>query len=324
MITTVLQAQSYHFSQFFSTPLLTNPANTGLTDGNYRLASNFRSQGSFSDGPYFTGYLSADISPLKKYLPAGHRAGLGMYVMSDRSLSGALQVNTVAMSAAYNVGLDKNGTNSLGLGLQGTYNQRRIDFTKLTFGNQFGSTGYDPALPAGEALPIGSDVNKSYFDANAGIVFNSLMEKRSFFAGVSVYNMLRHDDNILPEEFKMPTRYALQAGTHFKTSEEGNLYFSLTHMGQAKANETTLGGAYGLQITNEEKKTELTFGMWYRFKDALIPYVGYNSNGFRVGLSYDYTVSGAKTGSQIRNGYELTLLYNPIDKLNLKTTIPWF
>ena len=38
-------AQSYHFSQFFSTPLLTNPANTGFTEGPYRLASNFRSQG---------------------------------------------------------------------------------------------------------------------------------------------------------------------------------------------------------------------------------------------------------------------------------------
>ena len=288
------------------------------------MASNFRSQGSLGGSTYFTGYLSADFSPLKKYLPAGHRAGVGMYVMNDKSLNGALQTNTVAMSAAYNVGLDKNQKNSLGVGLQGTYNQRRIDFSKLSFGNQFGTTGYDPSLPVGEALPIGSDVNKSYFDANAGIIFNSLMEKKSFFVGASVYNILRHNDNILPEEFKMPTRYTLQGATQIKTSEEGNLYISLTHMGQAKANETTLGGAYGVLLTNEDKKSELTFGTWYRFKDALIPYVGYYSNGFRVGFSYDYTISGAKTGSQIRNAYELTLLYNPFDKLNLKTTIPWF
>jgi hypothetical protein len=39
---TVLKAQSYHFSQFFSTPLLTNPGHTGFIDGPYRVASNFR------------------------------------------------------------------------------------------------------------------------------------------------------------------------------------------------------------------------------------------------------------------------------------------
>src|SRR5688500_1323822 len=86
----VLHAQSYHFSQFFSTPLLTNPAHTGFTDGPYRVASNFRSQGMAGGNPYFTGYISADISPLKTYLTACNKAGLGMYDMNDQSLSGAL------------------------------------------------------------------------------------------------------------------------------------------------------------------------------------------------------------------------------------------
>ena len=324
MICGVLHGQSYHFSQFFSTPLLTNPAHTGFTDGPYRVASNFRSQGMSGGSPYFTGYISADFSPLKTYLPAGHKAGLGMYVMNDKSLNSALQTNSIGLSAAYNVGLDQAGINSLGLGLQGTYNQRRIDYSKLTFGNQFGSAGYNPSLPIGEALPFSSDVNKSYFDANAGIIYNASLADKAFFAGASVYNILRHKDNFLPEEFKMPTRYIFQAGSQIKAGEEGNVYFSLTHMGQANANETTIGGAYGLQLTNDGMKNEVTFGMWYRFKDAIIPYVGYYNKGFRLGLSYDYTVSDAKTGAQIRNGYELTLMFSAIDKLTLKTSVPWY
>jgi type IX secretion system PorP/SprF family membrane protein len=321
---TVLKAQSYHFSQFFSTPLLTNPGHTGFIDGPYRVASNFRTQAMSGGSPYFTGYVSADVSPFKKYLPAGHKAGLGMYVMNDKSLSGALQTNSIGMSAAYNVGLDKYGVNTLGLGIQGTYNQRRVDFSNLTFGNQFGSTGYNPSLPIGETLPSSSDINDSYFDVNAGIIYNALMKDKAFFVGASVYNIVKHQDNFLSSEFKMPTRYMLQAGSQFKAGEEGNMYFSLTHMGQAKANETIFGGAYGLQLTNEEIKKEITFGAWYRLKDALIPYVGYYNNGFRLGLSYDYTVSSAKTGAEIRNAYELTLLFSAIDKLNLKTTIPWY
>jgi type IX secretion system PorP/SprF family membrane protein len=324
MISVLSQAQSYHFSQFFSTPLLTNPAHTGFTNGPYRVASNFRSQGMSGGSPYFTGYLSGDISPFKKYLPAGHKAGLGMYVMNDKSLSGALQTNSIGISTAYNVGLDTRGIGSLGVGLQGTYNQRRVDYSKLTFGNQFGSAGYDPSLPIGETLPFSSNVNDSYFDVNAGIIYNATMENRAFFAGASVYNIVKHKDNFLAEEFKMPTRYMLQAGSQFKAGEEGKMYFSLTHMGQAEANETILGGAYGLQIKNEDKKSELTFGTWYRVKDALIPYIGYYNNGFRAGLSYDYTVSQAKTGSQIRNAYELTILFSAVDKINLTTTIPWY
>lgn len=320
----MLQAQSYHFSQFFSTPLLTNPGHTGFTDGPYRVASNFRTQGMSGGSPYFTGYVSADISPFKQYLPVGHKAGVGMYVMNDKSLSGALQTNSIGLSAAYNVGLDKKGISSLGLGLQGTYNQRRVDYSKLSFGNQFGSAGYDASLPIGETLPFSSNVNDSYFDVNAGIIYSASMENRAFFGGASVYNIVKHNDNFLAEEFKMPTRYLLQGGSQFKAGDEGKLYFSLTHMGQAEANETILGGAYGLQITKDEKKSEVSFGAWYRVKDALIPYLGYYNNGFRVGLSYDYTVSDAKTGSQVRNAYELTLLFSAIDKLNLTTTIPWY
>ena len=325
MMANGLMAQSYHFSQFFSTPLLTNPAHTGLTNGPYRLASNLRSQGGIGGSPYFTGYISADVSPLKKYLPAGHKAGVGMYVMSDRSLSGAFQTNSIGFSAAYNLALDKLGKNNLGLGLQGTYNQRRIDFGKLSFGNQFGPGGYDPSLPIGEGLPTSGEASKSYLDVNAGMIYNRILEKHAFFAGASVYNILRHKENILPEEFKMPTRYMLQAGAKLPAGPEGNAYISLTHMRQAQANETVLGAAYGLRLTKKEgEENELSFGMWYRYKDALIPYVGYQLNGLRVGLSYDYTVSSLKTGAQVRNAYELTLVFSAIDKLNLKTTVPWY
>src|SRR5215218_3437332 len=89
-----VRGQSYHFSQFFSTPLLTNPANTGLMDGPYRVATNFRAQGLSGGSPYMTGYISADISPFKEKLLEGHKAGIGVYVMNDQSLNGALKANS--------------------------------------------------------------------------------------------------------------------------------------------------------------------------------------------------------------------------------------
>jgi type IX secretion system PorP/SprF family membrane protein len=312
--------QSYHFSQFFSTPLLTNPANTGLLDGPYRLASNFRSQGNPGGNPFLTGYLSGDISPFRNYLPVNHKAGVGLYAMNDRSLGSVVQTNSVGMSLAYHVGLDPNNEQSVGVGFQGTFNQRRIDYSKLTFENQYGPTGWNPNQGIGEPLDYNS---KSFFDVNAGIIYHANLEDKSFFAGISVYNILQHKENLLVEDFKMPTRISLQGGAQFFIGEYAKIYTSLTSMSQANANETTIGGAYGLQL-GDGAKNELTGGLWYRVGDALIPYLGYQRDGFQAGLSYDYTVSGMKTGSQIRNGYELTLLYKGLDKRQLKMLIPWY
>ena len=320
MASCLVQAQSYHFSQFFSTPLLTNPANTGLIDGPFRVASNLRSQGKSEPNPFFTGYVSGDAGVLKKNLPASHKAGAGVFFMTDKSLGGASQTNSIGFGGAYHVGLDEYGENSLGLGFQGTYTQRRIDFNRLSFGNQFGNNGYDPSLPTGETL---NNANRNYFDVNAGLMYNANFADKSFFIGGSVYNILRHKDNIMAE-YKMPTRYVVQAGGQVFLGELAKVYFSFTNMGQAKANETTVGGAFGLQLTETGIKNEINFGMWYRYKDAIIPYVGYFYQGFQLGLSYDYTVSALKTATQVRNGYELTLMYSASDKSKLRTAIPWY
>lgn len=314
-----VKAQSYHFSQFFSTPLLTNPANTGYTDGPYRVASNIRSQGG-SGNNFFTGYLSADLGLLRDRLPLGHKAGFGMYAMNDRSLTSAIQTNSVGVSAAYHVGFDPYGEHSFGLGVQGTVSHRKLDYSKLTFENQYGPNGYDPSVPAGEPLYV---QHTQFFDLNMGAIYNVNLPDKAFFAGFSVYNILQHADNMLAEEFKMPTRFTLQAGGQVVVGINGRVYASATAMQQAKAREITLGTAFGLQLT-EGDRNELIGGLWYRYKDAMIPYIGYQHSRFQFGLSFDYTVSSLKAGSQTRNGYELTFQFKSADNRELKTVIPWY
>ena len=321
LICTLAQAQSYHFSQFFSTPLLTNPANTGLIDGSYRVASNLRSQGKSTPNTFFTGYVSGDVRFLETSLPSGHKAGAGVFVMTDRSLGGASQTNSLGVSAAYHVGLDDYDGHSIGLGFQGTYNQRRLDLNRLSFGNQFGNDGYDATLPTGENL---NNINRNYFDVNAGLIYKANLEDKSFFLGGSVYNILRQKNNIMTEDYKMPSRYVVQAGGQVFVGEYGKIYFSLTNMGQAGVHETTAGGAFGLQLTDTDTRNEISMGMWYRYKDAIIPYLGYYYQGFQLGLSYDYTVSSLKTATQVRNAYELTLIYSASNKSKLRAAIPWY
>ncbi|HEX8315121.1 MAG TPA: type IX secretion system membrane protein PorP/SprF, partial [Flavisolibacter sp.] len=190
----------------------------------------------------------------------------------------------------------------------------------LNFENQYGPNGFDPSLSAGEPLNF---TNTQFFDLNIGAVYNVNLPDKAFFAGVSVYNILQHADNMLTEEFKMPTRFTLQAGGQITVGLFGRIYTSFTAMRQAKATEVTVGSAFGIQLT-EADKNELIGGLWYRYKDAMIPYIGYQRSGFQFGLSYDYTVSSLKAGSATKNGYELTLMFKSADKRELKTHIPWY
>ena len=55
LLSGALGAQDLHFSQFFNSPLTTNPANTGfIPDANYRVGINYRSQWTSVPAPYTT------------------------------------------------------------------------------------------------------------------------------------------------------------------------------------------------------------------------------------------------------------------------------
>lgn len=76
-------AQDIHFSQFFSAPLITNPANTGMSGNNLRVANNYRNQWSGIGIPYRTLAIAVD-----KKLSGFHKnIGIGAYFLHDQSSS---------------------------------------------------------------------------------------------------------------------------------------------------------------------------------------------------------------------------------------------
>jgi type IX secretion system PorP/SprF family membrane protein len=314
------KAQSYHFSQFYSTPLLNNPASTGNIDGSFRAATNFRSQWAQGSSPYLTSSLSIDTKIFKNSIPENNKAGAGIYFMNDQSAGGALQTNSIGFSTAYAISLDGYGEQSVGIGLQGVLSQRRIDYSKLSFETQYGSDGYDPGLPVGESLNLG---DKVAFDANAGVLYNYKHDYDAFFAGVAVYNTFRHNESADIMSFKTPMRISVLSGGHLAIGYDQTLYASINYINQAKANEITIGAAYGYQI-GVDKTQEINFGIWHRVKDAIIPYVGYQLYGFQFGLSYDYTISKIKTGSLSKNGFELTLIYQGSNQTEQRRLMPWY
>jgi hypothetical protein len=94
-------------------------------------------------------------------------------------------------------------------------------------------------------------------------------------------------------------------------------------MQQSGATEIDFGGAFGFVINGLPMNANLFYiGGWYRWNDAINPYVGFEVNKLHIGISYDVNVSSLRPASNYRGGIELSLIYilqhgNPDDdKIN--------
>ena len=325
-VTLLGNAQDPNFSQFFVSPLTLNPALTGKFDGNYRLALNFRNQWPSINNAFTTCTASFDGSILKNHIPDYDQFGIGVIGLTDKSGNGALQHNYIGVSTAYHKALDESGFNQLGLGFQGVYVNKRLDVNSLKFEDMLRSDGFTGLTQEDFS---NYHMKLSYFDLNAGVFYNGTTDgANNFYLGASMYHINRHEETFTGTgHYYMASRLTLQAGVMIPVGDYNPFHFSAMHSRQANAVNTVIGGAYMLNINPDEwNPTNLYLGTWFRFGDAVIPYVGLEFGEFRVGASYDVNVSSLKPASNMRGGAEFSLIYikKPVDPNAKKLNCPKF
>ncbi len=301
-------AQDPHFSQFFASPLTLNPAFTGKFDGTLRVAGNYRNQWPAFNNVYTTSTLSVDFDILKNKLPDYDRWGIGILALSDKAGSGVLTNNYLGISTSYQKSLDEDGFKQLGIGFQGTYGQKRLDRSKLVFEDQltpFGFTGVT------QETFLNNNLNINYLDVNAGLLYSmSTDESNNFYVGASLYHINRPSQSFQGATWNIATRTTVSAGGYFPVSDILTLHTSGIYQYQNKASETVFGGALAAVIDHASQEPSNVYGgLWYRLNDAIIPYVGLEFAGLRIGATYDINVSSLKAGSQSRGGMELSIIY---------------
>ncbi len=303
-----VNAQDPHFSQFFASPLTLNPALTGKFNGTVRVAGNYRNQWPAFNNVYTTSTVSVDFSILKNRLPDFDTWGIGILALTDKAGAGVLTNNYIGLSTSYHKALDEDGFQQLGIGFQGTYGQKRLDNNKLVFEDQltpFGFTGVTQDVFSTENLNI------NYFDVNAGILYSgSTNENNNFYIGASMYHINRPKESFKGGNWNIATRTTVSAGGYFPISDILTLHTSGIYQLQNKSSEINIGGAVAAAIDPEsENPSNIYIGSWYRFNDAIIPYLGLEFGGLRIGATYDINTSSLKAGSQSRGGMEISLIY---------------
>lgn len=154
-------------------------------------------------------------------------------------------------------------------------------------------------------------MNISYLDINAGIIYTgSTTNRNNYYIGASVYHINRPKESFKGGIWNISPRSTVSAGGYFPVSDLLTLHASGIYQVQNKSSETTLGAAlsapFGEDVINP---ANVYAGLWMRLKDAIIPYIGLEFSGLRIGVSYDINTSGLKTASQSRGGMELSLIY---------------
>lgn len=284
LATLVSFGQDPEFTQFYANPIYLNPALAGT---NYcpRVNMNYRDQWANISGAYVTNTVSFD-----RYVPALHG---GIAFMATNDMAGKNTINWSTLSAIYSHHTRITRTVSILVGGQATWNQNFLDWKKLTFGDQIDP--YRGFIFQSNDLPINTMKNSSwstrgFFDVSAGLVVYS----ERFYAGFAAKHLNEPNRSFTLRNSKLPRRFTGHIGATIPLGEnskyENNTFISPNIIYSYQDRFQQLN--FGTYI----KHGAFTTGAWLRVgdgfvADAFILTVGIDAKSYRIGYSYDITIS---------------------------------
>ena len=299
--------QDPSFSQFFSSPLNVNPALTANINGKWRFISNLRDQWVGPASPYATGTVSFDTRVLEKKIPETSTFGLGGMMMYDKALQGALKSTYISFNTSYNITIgEEDALQRLGIGIGGIYGSKRIDFSKLNFGEQFTGYGFDTNLPTAESALSNM---KPYLSTSVGILYSITTDNSNIDIGAAGFHLNKPKQSVMddPNQYLAP-RYVGHINFDTYLNEQLVLNANTIYQRQGATDYLSIGGGLGYYLTDDPEEVVLNAGLWYWLKNAVIPYIGVTYQNIQFGLSYDITVSKLSRAAEKPKSFELSII----------------
>ena len=305
-----IEAQDIHFSQFFETPLLRNPALAGLFSGDIRLQAVYRNQWNSVTTPYQTASLSGEFKTGIGF--KDDYVTLGGEVFYDKAGTTSLSTTSVLPALNYHKSLSDEKNKYLSFGGMAGIVQRRIDRSKITTNSQFDGSAYNSTLSDGENF---TRTSYSYFDGSVGMSYNSQIGESTndnLFVGVAYHHFMKPKklsffDN--PDVSMLP-KWVYSAGIRFSMSDISYFTIQGDYSSQGVNKEIIGGVLYAWKLDAEENsKYTFNIGGLLRWGDAFIPVAKLEFLPLAVSVSYDMNISALKTASRGRGGFEFSLVY---------------
>ena len=299
-------SQGLHFSQYNNSPMLLNPANTGLLqDNDWRAGLNYHTQWATVPVPYNTFSAFADFGLMRNKWENSW-LGAGVAVWRDVAGNGNLALTKVQTNLAIHVLTNENSSISAGLGAG--YNQRSVDFSKLTYDVQWDEFSFNKSLPNNET---NSTQKTTFMDLSAGVNY-AYYNNNNFYLKMSVgaKNINQPTESFYGSSNKLGLRPLFNLDITYKTSNNFMINPSIYYTRQKKASELVGGAMFNINVGENRVagNNEFLIGAFYRNKDALIFEAGYKFRQHRFTFSYDHTVSDMSEGNKGIGAFELSLI----------------
>ncbi len=283
------KAQDVHFSQYYANPLYLNPSFAGSIVCP-RIVANFRDQWPAISGTYVSYSASYD-----QHFDA-LSGGIGVLFVGDRAANGTVNTNAISLIYAYRLNLSKNV--AMRMALQATFQQKTLDWTKLTFSDMI-DPKYGFIYETQEHVKY---LSKGIADFSAGLVIYS----DKVYGGLAVNHFTQPKEGFVTEAddmSRLPMKMTAHVGALLNlnkhkdksTKRLGDMSISPNLIFQYQA-KISGGAAYAtMNYGAYFNYYPLTIGVWLRNGfdnvDALIFLFGIEYEFFKIGYSYDMGIS---------------------------------
>lgn len=303
-----IKGQDFHFSQFYANPLYLSPSLAGATDG-ARVVVNYRNQWPGINKAFSTYAVSFD-NYFSKF-----NSGIGAYLIQDKAGSAGLTTTRAAFQYSYNLLVSNDW--QVVPALQFSYGNRMVDFSKVVFPDQ------PPGAGGSGAWDRISNEQVHFIDLAASVFAYS----SKYWFGLTVDHLAKPNYSFMNEKAVVDFKYVVFGGCNIWTERRRNKgmnkAFSMSFRYQNQANQSQAdAGVYWYN-------GPLEIGFWYRGlpffndanskalnQDAIVALLGYDFGVFRLGYSYDITISNLGWATQ--GAHELSMIIEFNQRGNLR------
>jgi type IX secretion system PorP/SprF family membrane protein len=299
------KGQDAHFSQFYSNPLYLSPSFAGSSEGT-RVILNYRDQWPSIPGNFVTYSFSGD------HYFKNLRSGMGLIFFADQAGGGKLKTINIGYLYSFKIPISRRF--SLQPGLSAYYYNRKVDFSKLNFADQY----FD-----GDIVGSSSENIPALNVQHADFAVSCLAYTANYWGGVTVDHLMKISSVLNQDSRYSSMRISVFGGTKYtikrrtRQKDYDVLYATFSYRQQSKIKQLDIGCYY--------LKSPIMFGLWYRgipfgnkyaTSDALVYFLGVKTKSLTISYSYDMTIGPliSKTGGshEIAAVYYINNVYRPV------------
>lgn len=306
---TNVKAQDVHFSQYNNCTQLINPALTGQFETMLRGTILHRRQWRNIGTGYTTSGVDAQYKLLS--LNSDNFFGFGLLILQDAAGLAQQKSLSVKSTAAFNMVVSNDDL--ISAGFQMGFEQRTLNLDGLAWDAQYDNvTGvYDPSRDNNERIITNT---RSFIDVGAGFHWKHRARKR-FDLGYAIYHANQQISMVARSDDRMKLRQVYKAAW-IKRYKFIDMKYDALYQRQSGSNQVLVGATAEYRLGDESRYTNVKtaslarFGVFYRWKDAICPYIGFEYKRFAaISLGYDLRMAKMPYTSARAGGPEFSLTY---------------